>query len=86
MKKFVHKKTKAILAPRSAFVAAQMEKSTHYEEYKEPAADPAPAGEKPLSKLNKAELEALAAEKGIEIPEKATKEEIIKLLEGASKE
>ncbi len=41
------------------------------------------APEKPdLSKLTKSELLELAKKKGIEVPEKATKAEIIELLEG----
>lgn len=37
--------------------------------------------EKPLSKMNKAELTAIAIERGIEIPEGSTNAEIVKLLE-----
>lgn len=84
--KFRNKKTGSILEPRTALVEAQMLKCSDYEVVEEIVKEPAPAGEKPLNKLTKAELEALAAEKGIEIPEKATKDEIVKLLEGASEE
>lgn len=36
-----------------------------------------------FQKMKKVELEAMAAEKGIEVPGRATKEDIVKLLEAA---
>lgn len=78
--KFRNINTGSILEPKTKMVEIQMAKSPDFEEYKEPAA--APAG-KPLDKMTKAELEALAAEKGIEIPNGAKKEEMVELLKKA---
>ncbi len=39
--------------------------------------------EKPLAKMNKAELLAVAAEKGISVPDGTTNSEIVKLIEAA---
>ena len=48
--------------------------------------DPDPNSEPNYKKMNKNVLEALAAEKGIEVPARATKEDIVKLLEAAESE
>lgn len=45
---------------------------------------PAAASDKPLAKMNKAELLEVAVSKGIEAPADATKAEIIKLIEAVT--
>ena len=47
--------------------------------------DAKPGGEKPLAKMNRAELLALAAEKGISVPNDAKKEDVLKLIEASEK-
>lgn len=74
--KFKHNTTGAILEPRSKMVEEQLAKSTEYSPYKEE-----PAGEKPLAKMNKAELAEIAKAAGVEIPDGATKADILNLLE-----
>ena len=52
--KFINKRTGVILEPRSRMVEDQLRKSTEYAPYEpQKAAD---EGEKPLAKMNKAEL------------------------------
>lgn len=54
--------------------------------YKEIPQEPTPVEEhkeKPLSKMNKAELLVIAADEGLEVPNGATNADIVKLIEEA---
>jgi hypothetical protein len=77
--KFRNKETGVILEPRSTVVEDQLRNSPAYEEYQEKAV----SEEKPLEKMNKAELLALAAQIGVQTTEKATNAEIIALIKAA---
>ena len=77
--KFINKRTGVILEPRSRMVEDQLRKSAEYAPY-EPlkAAD---EGEKPLAKMNKAELLETAQAAGIAVPDDATKAQIVELIQ-----
>ncbi len=77
--KFRNKETSVILEPRSAVVENQLRNSPLYEEYQEKAV----SEEKPLERMNKSELLALAAQIGVQATEKATNAEIIALIKAA---
>jgi len=77
--KFRNKETGVILEPRSAVVEDQLRNSPAFEEYQEKAA----SEEKPLERMNKAELLDLAAQIGVQTTEKATNAEIIALIKAA---
>lgn len=74
--KFKHNTTGTVLEPRSRMVEEQLAKSTEYSPYED-----VPAGEKPREKMNKAELAEIAKAAGVEIPDGATKADILNLLE-----
>lgn len=82
--KFKHIRTGAILEPHNDFVLDQFQKSPDLVPFEEvePVAAPG-GGDKPLSKLTKAELLATAQDAGIAVPDDATKAEIIALIEAA---
>lgn len=81
--KFKHIRTGAILEPHNDFVLDQFQKSPDLVPFEEVEPVAAPGGEKPLSKLTKAELLATAQDAGIAVPDDATKAEIIALIEAA---
>lgn len=80
--KFKHIRTGAILEPHNDFVLEQFQKSPDLVPFEEgtPVATPG-GGDRPLSKLTKAELQAIAQGAGIAVPDGATKAEIIDLIE-----
>lgn len=82
--KFINKRTGAILEPNSNFVAEQLMKSQDYAPYEpQKAAD---EGEKPLAKMNKAELLETAQAAGIAVPDDATKAQIVELIQAKGAE
>ena len=82
--KFKNKRNGVILEPNSAFVAEQLMKSPDYSPYEpQKAAD---EGEKPLAKMNKAELLETAQEVGIAVPDDATKAQIVELIQAKGAE
>jgi len=78
--KFINKNTGAILEPSCDMVTEQLRKDPSYKEY---IPQEEPAEEKPLSKLKKDELLAVAQEAGLEVPEDATKDQIVKMINAA---
>ena len=78
--KFINIRTGVTLEPRSPMVEDQLRKSPDYTPYEpQKAADGA---EKPLAKMNKAELLEAAQAAGIAVPDDATKAQIIELIQG----
>ena len=78
--KFINIRTGVTLEPRSPMVEVQLRKSPDYTPYEpQKAADGA---EKPLAKMNKAELLEAAQAAGIAVPDDATKAQIIELIQG----
>lgn len=77
--KFINKINGVILEPGCEMVAEQLKKNSEYEEYKE-------GGEKPLSKMNKDELILTAQKAGIDVPENATKDCIIEMINAVKTE
>jgi hypothetical protein len=80
--KFIDKRTGAILEPASDMVVEQMKKSPDFEIAGEKTADDKDK-KKDLKKMKVDELKALAAELGIEVPDDATKADMIDLIEKA---
>ena len=79
--KFKNKQTGAILEPKNEMVLNQLRKSEDYTPYD--GQDAAQDGPKPLSKMNKGELLAAQAA-GIDVPDGATKDDIIELIQANS--
>lgn len=82
--KFLNRRTGAILEPNSAFVAEQLMKSPDYAPYD--AQKDADGADKPLSKMNKAELLEAAQAAGIAVPDDATKAQIVDLIQAKGAE
>ena len=82
--KFINKRTGVILEPRSRMVDDQLRKSAEYapDEPQKAAAE----GEKPLVKMNKAELLEVAQAAGIAVPDDATKAQIVELIQAKGAE
>lgn len=82
--KFININTGAILEPSCDMVTEQLRKNHSYKEYN-PTEKPVkkPEERKPLSKLKKDELLAVAQEAGLEVPEDATKDQIVKMINSA---
>lgn len=81
--KFKNKQTGAILEPKNEMVLNQLRKSEDYTPYD--GQDAAQDGPKPLSKMmNKGELLAAAQAAGIDVPDGATKDDIIELIQANS--
>lgn len=81
--KFKNKHTGVILEPKSDMVVEQLQKSPDFEPYDEKADQ---GSGKNLMKMKKDDLLAMAQEAGIEVPEGATKEQIVDLIEAAKAE
>lgn len=81
--KFKNKHTGVILEPNSEMVVEQLQKSPDFEPYDEKADQ---GSGKALSKMNKDDLLVMAQEAGIEVPEGATKAQIVDLIEAAKGE
>lgn len=79
--KFINRSTGVILEPRSPVVEDQLRKSAEYAPYDDQKA--ADGGDKPLSKMSKAELLEAAQAAGIAVPDDATKAEIVELIQAA---
>lgn len=82
--KFINKRTGVILEPRSRMVEDQLRKSAEYAPYEPKTA--ADEGEKPLAKMNKAELLEVAQAAGIAVPDDATKAQIVELIQAKGAE
>lgn len=80
--KFKNKRTGAILEPKNEMVLEQLRKSEDYTPYD--GKDAGQGGPKPLSKMNKDELLAAAQAAGIDVPDGATKDAIIELIQANS--
>ena len=80
--KFKNKQTGAILEPKNEMVLDQLRKSEDYTPYDGKGAGQ--NGPKPLSKMNKDELLAAAQAAGIDVPDGATKDAIIELIQANS--
>lgn len=80
--KFKNKQTGAILEPKNEMVLDQLRKSKDYTPYD--GKDAGQNGPKPLSKMNKDELLAAAQAAGIDVPDGATKDAIIELIQANS--
>lgn len=80
--KFRNKQTGVILEPRSDMVREQLAKSPDYDPYD--GQDAPQGGDKPLSKMNKADLLKAAQDAGIDVPDGATKDQIIELIQANS--
>ena len=80
--KFKNKQTGAILEPKNEMVLDQLRKSEDYTPYD--VKDAGQNGPKPLSKMNKDELLAAAQAAGIDVPDGATKDAIIGLIQANS--
>lgn len=80
--KFKNKQTGVILEPKNEMVQEQLRKSEDYTPYDGKAAGQ--GGQKPLSKMNKDELLAAAQAAGIDVPDGATKDAIIELIQANS--
>ena len=80
--KFKNKQTGAILEPKNEMVLDQLRKSEDYTPYD--GKDAGQNGPKPLSKLNQDELLAAAQAAGIDVPDGATKDAIIELIQANS--
>lgn len=82
--KFINKRTDVILEPRNQMVEDQLRKSADYAPYEpQKAAD---GGDKPLAKMNKAELLEAAHAAGIAVPDDATKVQIVDLIQEKGRE
>lgn len=81
--KFINTRSGVILELASDAVADQLRKSQDYKPYdgQNDAQGGDNGGEKPLSRMNKEELLAAAQAAGVEVPEGATKAEIIELIQ-----
>lgn len=87
--KFQNIRTGAILEPNSEMVIEQLQKNPDFQEISEESRVDVPGtetSEKPLTKLNKDELLALAEESGVDVPEGATKAQIVELINAAKGE
>ena len=82
--KFINKRTGVILEPRSRMVEDQLRKSAEYAPYEPQKAED--EGEKPLVKMNKAELLEVAQAAGIAVPDDATKAQIVELIQAKGAE
>ena len=80
--KLKNKQTGAILEPKNVMVLVQLRKSEDYTPYD--GKDAGQNGPKPLSKMNKDELLAAAQAAGIDVPDGATKDAIIELIQANS--
>ena len=80
--KFKNKQTGAILEPKNEMVLEQLRKSEDYTPYD--GKDAGQNGPKPLSKMNKDELLAAAQAAGFVVPDGATKDAIIELIQANS--
>ena len=78
--KFINRRTGVILEPRSRMVEDQLRKSAEYTPYD--AQKASDGAEKPLAKMNKAELQEPAQAAGIPVPDDATKAQIVELIQG----
>lgn len=78
--KFINRRTGVILEPRSPIVEDQLHKSAEYTPYDAQKAED--GAEKSLAKMNKAELLEAAQAVGIDVPDDATKAQIIDLIQG----
>lgn len=78
--KFINRRTGVILEPGSPMVEDQLRKSADYSPYEPQKA--AEGAEKPLAKMNKAELLEAAQAAGIAVPDDATKAQIVELIQG----
>lgn len=78
--KFINRRTGVILEPGSPMVEDQLRKSADYTPYEPQTA--AGSEEKPLAKMNKAELLEAAQAAGIAVPDDATKAQIVELIQG----
>lgn len=76
--KFRNKETGAILEPRSESVEQQLSDSDLFEEYSDQG-----RGEKPLSRMGKAELLDEAEKMGVKVPDGAKNGEIVELIKAA---
>lgn len=77
--KFINKTSGVILEPKNGMVLEQLRKSEAYEAYEGQGA--AQSGEKSLDKKTKSELLKAAQDAGIEVPDSATKADIIDLIQ-----
>lgn len=80
--KFKNKQTGVILEPKNEMVQEQLRKSEDYTPYD--GKNAGQGGQKPLSKMNKDELLAAAQAAGIDVPDGATKDAIIELIQANS--
>lgn len=81
--KFKNRETGVVLEPNSELVQEQLAKDERFEQVEgkpAPAADTGTGQEKPLEKMNKAELMAAAAACGAQIAEGATNAAIIEAI------
>lgn len=78
--KFINRRAGVILEPGSPMVEDQLRKSADYSPYEPQKA--AEGAEKPLAKMNKAELLEAAQAAGIAVPDDATKAQIVELIQG----
>ncbi len=83
--KFINIRTGVILEPASDAVADQLRKSPDYKPYDGQKAAQGGDGEdkKPRTRMNKDELLAAAQAAGVEVPEGATKPQIIELIQAS---
>lgn len=79
--KFINKSTGVILEPKSDMVIEQLQKSADFTVFEDV---PAEQEEKPIGKMNKDELTAYAGNAGIQVPEGATKADIIELIKAVA--
>lgn len=79
--KFINKSTGVILEPKSDMVIEQLQKSADFTVFEEVQAE---QEEKPIGKMNKDELTAYANNAGIQVPEGATKADIIELIKAVA--
>ena len=84
--KFINTRSGVILEPASETVVEQLRKSPDYKPYD--GQNGAQGGDKdkgkPLSRMNKEELLAAAQAAGIDVPDGATKDAIIELIQANS--
>lgn len=78
--KYRNIKLGGIVEPGSSCVEEQLKKSPDYVPLEDNAAEESANADKPIDKMTVAELKALAAERGIELPADAKKADIIELL------
>lgn len=77
--KFINRRNGVILEPKSRLVEDQLRKSADYTPYDPQTA--AEGAEKSLAKMNKTELLEAAQAAGIEVPDDATKAQIVELIQ-----